>query len=251
MKRNTGFYICNFAFIGLIFILTNSCVKADKMPDGSLIGSVKDIDGNVYHTIEIGTQTWMTENLKTTKYSDGSIIPVVTDNEIWNSLLTGASCDYDNIKDNNKKYGRLYNWFAVNDPRKIAPVGWHVPTDSDWAVLENFLIAKQINVDSTSFENRYAKTLASATGWERSIYPGAVGYELNKNNLTQFSALPAGNRYYGGTFDFVGILGIWWSSTERETGSAWHRSLHYNDGELKRSYTYVLQEGASVRCIKD
>lgn len=122
--------------MGALLVLTSSCKKDDNNNNGS---TVKDIDGNVYHTIVIGTQTWMLENLKTTKYSNGDPIPNITDSLTWVSLETGAYCNYNNDENNSVIYGRLYNWYSVNDSRKLAPVGWHVPNDSEWRTLTDFL----------------------------------------------------------------------------------------------------------------
>src|ERR1035437_40951 len=122
--------------------------------------TVTDIDGNVYHTVTIGSQVWMVENLKTTRFLNGESIPNITDNYSWATLSTGAYCDYDNLTDNSSNYGHLYNWFAVVDSRKIAPTGWHVPTDAEWIILQNYLLANGYNYDSTTTDNKYAKSLA-------------------------------------------------------------------------------------------
>ena len=97
--------------------------------------TVTDIDGNVYHFETIGTQVWMVENLKTTKYRDGTSIPNVTINSAWSSLTTGAYCDYSNTSSNSDVYGRMYNWYAINDTHHICPAGWHIPTDAEWTTL--------------------------------------------------------------------------------------------------------------------
>ena len=112
-------------------MLTGSYKKdSNNDPEQSQSETVKDIDGNVYHTVTIGTQIWMVENLKTTKYRNGDGIPNVTDNTQWGNLTTWAYCNYNNDAANGTKYGKLYNWYAVNDSRNIAPTGWHVPTDA-------------------------------------------------------------------------------------------------------------------------
>ena len=102
-------------------------------------GIVTDIDGNVYETVLIGDQLWMAENLKTTKYRDGSEIPNITNNQEWNDLSSGAYSDYDNNPTNSETYGRLYNWHTVDDYRGLCPEGWEEPSVSDWHVLTNYL----------------------------------------------------------------------------------------------------------------
>lgn len=120
--------------MGMFLILTNSCTKEDKK-----VETVTDFDGNIYHVVTIGTQDWLIENLKVTHYRTGDAIPNVTGNTQWGNLTTGAYCDYDNSVGNGTTYGRLYNWFAVNDSRKIAPTGWHVSSDAEWTVLTTYL----------------------------------------------------------------------------------------------------------------
>jgi uncharacterized protein (TIGR02145 family) len=101
--------------------------------------TVTDIDGNVYHTVTIGTQLWMVENLKVTHFNNGDSIPNINNNTAWFNLTTGAYCDYDNIAANSLVYGRIYNWFAVDDARKLCPVSWHVPENAEWTQLTNYL----------------------------------------------------------------------------------------------------------------
>ncbi|MGC3978546.1 MAG: fibrobacter succinogenes major paralogous domain-containing protein [Paludibacteraceae bacterium] len=189
--------------------------------NGITYGTMTDIDGNTYKTVKIGTQTWMAENLKTTKYNDGTAIPNVTNNDTWWSSTTGAYCWYNNDISNKATYGALYNWYAVNTG-KLAPKGWHVPTDAEWTTLENYLIANGYNYDGSLSGNKIAKALASTTsttGWSTSTEAGAIGNDLNKNNRSGFSALPGGSRYDDG-FDGAGKGGYWWSSTQTGTSRA-------------------------------
>ena len=158
----------------------------------------------------------MTENLRTSKYRDGSIIPNETVDATWAALKTGAWCDYDNDAANDTKYGKLYNWYAVNDNRNIAPVGWHVPTDAEWTTLTNYVATHYGTSISTS------KALAATTNWTTSSGNiGNIGWNLAINNYSGFSALPGGYRNYNsGTFFGVGYNGYWWSSTEYDTNKA-------------------------------
>jgi len=108
------------------------------------VQTITDIDGNVYHSVTIGTQTWMVENLRTSKYRNGDSIINVTNNTSWSTLTSGAYCDYDNTPNNSIIYGKLYNWYAINDSRSIAPMGWHVPTDVEWTTLITYLGGESI-----------------------------------------------------------------------------------------------------------
>ena len=187
--------------------------------------TITDIDGNVYHFITIGTQTWMVENLKTGHYRDGSAIPNVTDGSTWGRLSTGAWCTYNNNPTYDSKYGKLYNWYAVNDQRKIAPFGWHVASDEEWTVLSDFL-------------NRKASSIWS---------------DKNKNaaNADVFRAVLGGFRAGGGgAFYLLDDGGSWWSSSKDNIGNAWNRNMKYGSANLNRSFN-IKSNGYSVRCVRD
>lgn len=198
-------------------------------------GTVTDIEGNIYKTIQIGTQVWMAENLKTTRYSNGDPIPNINSDGEWWRLNTGAYC-YENFI-----YGYFYNWYAVNDSRSIAPAGWHVPTDAEWTTLTTFLGGEII-----------AGSKLKETG---------IIHWMERNddatNESGFTALPCGYRRstyskYEGSFEPYGRIGIWWSSTESDKLSGWTRSAHnYNITVVERSSYYSKTDGCSVRCLKD
>jgi uncharacterized protein (TIGR02145 family) len=214
--------------------------------------TVTDIDGNVYHTVTIGTQTWMVENLKTTKYNNGQPIPLVTDNTAWFFLSTHGYCWYNNDAPTYKnKYGALYNWYTVNTG-KLAPTGWHVPTDAEWTTMENYLIANGYNYDLSTQNDYLAKSLAATIYWDiNTDVEGAIGNDLSTNNSTGFSALPAGSRGgYGGAFDSAGSLAAWWSSSEGDADTACEWSLYYSSSSLSR-YFDNKYDGCSVRCVRD
>jgi uncharacterized protein (TIGR02145 family) len=214
--------------------------------------TVTDIDGNIYKTVTIGTQTWMAENLRVTHYRDGSAISNVTSNSAWVSLSTGAYCDYNNLPSNSTTFGRLYNWYAVNDSRNIAPLGYHVATDSEWTILENYLISNGFNYDLSLTGNKVAKSLAANTNWLASTNIGAIGNNLLTNNASGFKALPGGFRYYvDGSFrDGLNYRGYWWMASENNTTTAWYRIL---DNSWNYSYRNIDLKplGFSVRCVKD
>ncbi|HEY3369663.1 MAG TPA: FISUMP domain-containing protein [Prolixibacteraceae bacterium] len=194
---------------------------------------VTDIDGNIYHTETIGTQVWMVENLKATKYNDGQSIRNVTDALAWEGLTDGAYCWYNNNRDYYNLYGALYNWHTVNTG-KLAPKGWHVPSDTEWTTLANFLGGESI-----------AGGKLKETGmahWE-SPNTGA-------SNSNGFTALPGGNRNYAGIYSSMGDYGWWWSSTETNSDDASIRYIYFDYLSLDSS-ARNKGVGFSVRCIKD
>lgn len=233
----------------LIIILLNSCTEDDSINSVIYGSTVTDIDGHVYHTVKIGSQTWMVENLKTTRLNDGTEIPLVDEDSIWTFRTTPCFCFYHSTGTNRNTYGALYNWYTVNTG-KLAPIGWHVPSDAEWAVLENYLIANRYNYDGTSSKNLIAKSLASKSVWISSTNKGAIGNDLSKNNTTGFAALPGGFRNIDGTFYNMEIEGYWWSSTQNHGGMAWYRQLNYSTSNVDKGM-YEMQLGFSVRCIQN
>jgi uncharacterized protein (TIGR02145 family) len=191
--------------------------------------TLTDFDGNTYKTVQIGNQCWMAENLRTSKYRDGTPIPNVTGNSQWGGLTTGAWAHYDNQAANETKYGRLYNWYAVADRRNICPVGWHVPTDAEWTVLSN-----QLGSDP-------GHKMKSTSGWTDNG---------NGSNASGFTGLPGGGRGSAGTFNNVGRLGNFWSSSENDSDLAWSRYLANGDRDLNRN-SNLKRNGFSVRCLRD
>ena len=216
---------------------------------------VIDTDGNEYSTLVFGSQSWMAENLRTTKFNDNNSIPLQTDDETWGNLLTPAYCWYDNNEASYKNwYGALYNWYAVSTD-KLCPIGWHVPSDDDWNTLQDHLIANGYNFDGTTTDNKIAKALASKTEWTSSSNIGAVGNTdyPEKRNATGFTARPAGLREsatFNGHFASLSIYANFWTKTEYDDGHAWYRQLSYSDWKLLRVHT-SKSEGFSVRCIKN
>lgn len=214
--------------------------------------TVTDTSGNVYHTVTIGSQTWMIENLKTTKFNDGTDIPLVTIGTDWAAITTPAFCWYKNDEANYGSIcGALYNWYAVNSG-KLCPKGWHVPSDEEWTVLETYLIFNGYNFDGTTAGNKYAKALASTTNWYPSPVEGAVGntdYPA-KRNATNFTGVPAGCRAVDGGFAYYTFYAFWWSSSLNDASSVWDRGL-YTDSNFAARSSYGFRNGFSVRCLKD
>jgi uncharacterized protein (TIGR02145 family) len=220
-------------------------------------GDVADADGNVYQSVRIGNQVWAAENLKTTKYNDGTAITTVPDSATWlniylNALTTDAYCVYGGGAASGAKYGVFYNWYAVGTG-KLAPKGWRVPTDTDWDTLQNYLIAHGYNYDGTTTGNQIAKSMAAQWGWDSSTIEGAVGNDLSTNNASGFSALPGGLRHWGGGYYSLFLerkLTYWWSSTEYDSVRAWHRWLDYHQSYLDRIFHHK-NTGFAVRIIRD
>jgi uncharacterized protein (TIGR02145 family)/uncharacterized repeat protein (TIGR02543 family) len=210
-------------------------------------GIIMDIDGNIYHTVKIGNQVWTIENIRTTRYNDGKKIPNVTDSLAWSKLSTPGYCFNNNSSSASEmeKWGALYNWYAVN-LGKLAPEGWHVPTDADWDTLVNYLT----NIDIITSTNKVAKLLASKTDWATSTTTGAIGNDLLKNNASGFLALPGGYRNNDGSFYYQGEYGDWWSNMENDASTAYYRNLSYNSSELRRG-NYYKCSGFSIRLVRD
>ena len=217
-------------------------------------GTVSDTDGNVYQTVRIGNQVWMAENLRTTKYNDGFAIPLDTSRVTWNMATTRKYCFYNNTtnSDSIKKYGALYNWYVISPQniKKIAPAGWHVPTDAEWDTLQNYLITKGDNWDNTTTGNKIAKPLATQTDWKTYTTAGAIGCNLTKNNSSGFSALGGGCRSRSGHFYGQSSYGYWWSATESGASSAWDRHLLSVSDNLGR-YDAGKSCGFFVRLLRD
>lgn len=203
--------------------------------------TVADIDGNVYPVVQIGNQCWMAENLRTTRYHDGSSIPNVTDSVDWQWLTTGAWCNYQNNPGYDAVYGKLYNWYAAANPN-ICPLGWHVPSQADLTDLANYLGGGSV----AGGKLKTTGTVQGGTGLWEAPNTGA-------SNETGFSALPSGARSFSssGTFLNLGTRGGWWSTSEGALGYALgialghdYVQLHFGDGSYK-------QNGICVRCLRD
>ncbi|MDD3078478.1 MAG: FISUMP domain-containing protein [Paludibacter sp.] len=193
---------------------------------------ITDNDGNTIKIVNIGTQTWMAENLKNLKYRNGELISNLTSATDWSNATFGACCYYDNDI-TNAEYGLLYNWNAVNDSRNIAPVGWHVATHDDWTTLINYL-----GTDS-------AGTKLKELGFD---HWSATNTEAT--NSSGFTALPGGLRNTNGSFGDINDIGYWWTSTEYDTNDARYWYLNSNKIDIHKDYDSKMY-GYSVRCVKD
>ena len=236
----------------ILIILIQSCTKDDD-------NIIKDADGNVYTSVTVGTQVWMKENLKTTKYNDGTAIPNITDSTEWAALTTGAYCDYSNTLSNSTSYGRLYNWFAVdnnattkvasNGGKNVCPTGWHVPSDAEWTTLTDYLTNNGYGYGGSGDD--IAKSMAATSGWTTYGTLGTVGNDQASNNSSGFTALPSGYRDYDGTYFGVGEYSGWWSSSEASSyNTAFNQNVHYVTSIVFNNFGHKTY-GASVRCLRD
>jgi len=199
------------------------------------------VDENRYPSVTIGTQEWMAINLATTKYRNGDPIPNITDDLTWSGLNTGAYCLYRNDSTYLVTYGLLYNWYAVNDTRNIAPEGWHVPTDDEWAILINYLGGEAVAADKLK-----------EAGFSHWYLDGSCS--TFSTNETGFTALPGGirtkndpNTWY---FAYIGQAGYWWSSIDASPTGALDRGMARFNGLVTRNEV-DKKLGLSIRCIKD
>lgn len=216
-------------------------------------GTVTDADGNVYQTVKIGNQEWMAENLRVTKYSDGTPIPLDTSASTWWNAATPKFCYYNNTTNVAliKKFGALYNGYVVSpaNPKKIAVAGWHLPTDAEWTALQNYLTANGFNWDGTKTNDKTAKSLTAMADWYADTSAGAIGCDLTKNNGSGFSALPGGQRDLNSAFGGNGSFGYWWTATG-DASNANYRYLFFNFGFL--GTTSVNRSGGiAVRLLRD
>ena len=231
----------NFIFMLLLVICISSC-KSFKKDSSEVVTTllsptpslVEDKDGNVYHTVIIGTQEWMLENLRTTRYQNGEAIPMVTDGPQWNKLTTGAFCNYEHDASYGLTYGHLYNWYAIVDTRDICPDGWHVPSDEDWDILSSFLGGDLVAA------GKMKETKAGS--WNAP--------NVEATNVSGFTALPGGYRSVRGEFHSLGSYTFLWSSTPYAPETAWCRYFQNGSDRMDRIDNYKAF-GFSIRCIKD
>jgi len=212
MKKNSK--VCIFPLLlSFLLMVSNSC-KKDIIPIET--STVTDIDGNIYKTLKIGNQWWMGENLKTTKFNNGTNIPNPIEDNIWNNLHSSGYCWYQN-NNTYKDQGALYNWYALSDIRNIAPIGWHVPTYAEWTTFKNYLSSEHIS--SGEIEN------------------------------AGFSFMSVGIR--SGRFTTTDIGTQWWSTTEKTDGFISIQSFTFNNSSYSTNDYVYKSDGYSVRCVKD
>ena len=206
-----------------IITIVGSCSKSSPVPPPPI------------ESVTIGTQVWMLKNLDVSTYRNGDLIPMVTDPNLWVGLNTGAWCWYNNDSATYATtYGKLYNWYAVNDSRGLAPTGWHIPSDDEWTTLSTFLGGDAV-----------AGGAMKETGTIHWITPNT-----GATDSSGFTGLPGGVRDDRGEFNAIENDAYWWSSTELSSTDAWSRYLGYYGGLIGRTNTKKLI-GFSVRCLRD
>jgi uncharacterized protein (TIGR02145 family) len=200
-------------------------------------GTISDYDNNVYGTVKIGGQQWMTENLQTTHYLNGDLIATtaLVSTDISGETSPKYQWSYEGVQTNTAIYGKLYTYYAVTDSRNVCPAGWHVPGDTEWSALETALGGYSI-----------AGSKLKEPGNSHWLSP----YNLDATNETCFHALPGGYRNITGFYSYLGNYGYWWSSTQADVNSAWVRTIFVQTAPISRT-DFIKKNGASVRCIKD
>ena len=221
----------------MLILFSISCIK-DPLPNDQ----ITDIDGNVYHSVVIGTQEWLVENLRVTTLNDGTPINLVTANIEWPYQVASAYCWYYNIPNENGINGALYNWYTVNTG-KLCIDGWHVPSDGEWKTLEIYLGMSQNDADKLTWRGEGLATLLKATDY---------WYVLNGVGDTYgFKAIPAGYRFFlNGNYEGYEQSAIWWTSTDYDPDRAYFRNIITSESSIYRGST-IKTNGFSVRCIKN
>jgi uncharacterized protein (TIGR02145 family) len=243
-------FLINFLFFSLISceketeekdnprITSEINFQSTGTPIGKFNGTVSDIEGNTYKVVSIGKQAWMAENLKVSKYNDGTLIPYVSDRTQWKTLQTPAwSYPVSNEK-YNQKFGKLYTWYVVEanlkSNKNVCPTGWHVPSEADWKVLVDFLGGEEV-------AGGKMKEVGTTT-WNTP--------NVDANNTSLFTAISGGNRFFDGVDVNEGFSAGFWSSTSYDTIKAWYRHLNDFEGKISR-YVFEKNCGFSIRCVKD
>ncbi len=252
LQPNTTYHVRAYATNAVTTAYGNNVQFTTEIPLFVPGSGLTDADGNTYPTIILNNgQEWMASNLRTATYANGDPIPNVTDGIQWDGLTTGAWAHYDNNGSYENPYGKLYNWYAVADPRNVCPTNWHVPTDAEWNALVGYLDPAYDPNANNGSQSATAGGKMKSTGTQYWQAPNG-----GATNESGFSGLPGGGRFYlgGGTFGILGINGNWWSASESvaESGveSAWYRSLGSGSADVGRN-DYFKRAGFSVRCLRD
>jgi len=218
-------------------------------------GTVVDVDNNSYVYYTYGTQIWTVGDAEMEKYRDGTQIDYVEDSVLWSTLQTGAWCYYN---DDSSK-GKIYNWYALmgihdtdpNTPNKeFAPEGWHIPTNSEWTDLENYLITNGFAYVDGFGTNNLGSAMASNSGWNSGNNPGDTGFNQSENNTSFFNVFPVGARYDDGSYQGEGMFSVSWAMDENESGDVWFRSISAQSSNIDAS-SIGKSFGLSVRMVKD
>ncbi len=228
--------------------------------DEGFNGTLEDIEGHVYKSIKIGTQVWMAENLKTTRYANGTLLVSGTGaGDITGDFTTKYVFDYGDSPTNTDIYGKLYTWAAAmngsatnnlnpSGVQGVCPTDWHLPSDSDWTELTEYLSNNGFGYEGSGSD--IGKSLASSSVWTSFATAGRVGNDLGSNNSSGFTGLPGGTRISDSSFGNIGTGAYWWSSTEGNATISWHRALLNNIDYVER-VGRNRSNALSVRCLRD
>lgn len=245
MKKYSIYYL-------IIFILSVGFVVSCKDEDEALVvnetGTMMDVEGNVYKTVKIGNQWWMAENLKVTKYRNGTSIAKITDSADWVSQNAGAYCEYNNGNGNLKGPGYLYNWKAIVNTEKLVPEGWHIPSDDEWKTLE-----KAIGMSAAEADKLTWRGSDEGDKLKSNIQDDWASFgDVFSTNESGFSALAGSCRLFNSLWGDPGLksTGFWWTSSSYDTDQAWYRYLDYKNSNVFRSHA-DQHYGFSIRCVKD
>ena len=242
LTTNTIYYVRAYAINANGTAYGNEVSFTTASPIISNPGAGVTFNGYTYNSIVLGNgQEWMAENLRTSTYANGDPIPNVTDAIQWDSLTTGAWAHYNNDSQIENPYGKLYNWYTVIDSRNLCPTGWHVPSDTEWTVLTDYLWGYFV-----------AGGKMKITGTQYWASPN-----IGATNESGFSSLPGGRHHVAGTFSGIGYSGLWWSTTEVNSSNAWYRVITFDNEYVSRQDGQFITSnigktsGFSVRCLKD
>lgn len=224
--------VTSFPNVGLITDSTYTYKVTAYNAAGNSSTYSNEVQITIYPAVTIGSLTWMPQNLDVDHYRNGDPIPQVTDPTEWANLTTGAWCYYKNITANGVVYGKLYNWYAVNDPRGLAPNGWHVATNAEWITLTNFLGGETLAGGPMKLTTRWSSPNTGAT------------------NSSGFSAIGGGARTDDGSFSFQGTLGLWWTA-DNDAGDVSFYHVLYNNSAASETYHNFNKYGLAVRCVRD
>ena len=243
-------------FAGSICFVVNQSTMAQSKSDSITSGELTPGLDYGYGSddtplVTVGSQAWLGKNLNVERFANGDPIPEARTNEEWKHAEENkqpAWCYYNNDPANGPTYGRLYNWYAVNDPRRLAPNGWHVPSDTEWDSLIKHFAGNSTEVNRPV---RLGNDIYFITEDVGTLLKSTRGWKKNKGtNTSGIAGLPGGNRLSDGAFNYISEYGSWWSSTEDGTNNAWYRGLYYGNGKVNR-FSFYKNCGFSVRCIKD
>ena len=260
MKKTNLFRLSLVIPLGLILFLASACHKKDNDDNnGHVKGNITDIEGNTYQTITVGSQEWMAENLKVTRYRNGDAIPTGLSQSEWDNTTNGAYTIYDNNESMGEAYGLLYNWYAATSNKGLCPEGWHVPSDDEWTQFTDYLIASnsQATEENLGIMLKSCRKVNSSLGGNcnTSIHPrwSSGGTHDGTDNFG-FAALPGGGLLGGGYYDGLGDVAVWWTSSEMTEGSsddvAWFRELAQYYELVYRNWEWKT-DGFSIRCVRN